>query len=62
MVTSTSLQLFRYTVECEPGQTLSYTIVDHKLQEHVNGQCMDFLGEYIIPFYVQQRESAIVIK
>ena len=45
MFASTSLQLFRYIVECEPGQTLNYIILDHELQEHVNGQCMDFLGE-----------------
>ena len=45
---SALLQLFRYIVECMPGQILSYSIIDHKLQGRVNGQCVDFLGEYII--------------
>ena len=45
---SALLQLFRYIVECTPGQILSYSIIDHTLQGRVNGQCVDFLGEYII--------------
>ena len=45
---SALLQLFRYIVECPPGQILSYSVIDHTLQGRVNGQCVDFLGEYII--------------
>ena len=52
------LQLFRYTVECMPGQILSYVIIDHTLQGRVNGQCVDFLGEYTI--YLCGTERVVV--
>ena len=39
------LQLIRYIAKCEPGQILSYVIIDHTLQGRVNSQCVDYLGE-----------------
>ena len=55
---SALLQLFRYTVECMPGQILSYSVIDHTLQGRVNGQCVDFLGEYIICLCGTERISS----